>query len=79
MDDGEQARKPHYRLKAVTTPVGDATARGADADAAAGAGGAAAGVRDPFLRPENEDDDGYDPFSDRPAPAEPTFQEDPWR
>ena len=72
MDDGEQARKPHYRLKAVTTPVGDATAR--DADAAP-----AAGVRDPFLRPENEDDDGYDPFSDRPAPAEPTFQEDPWR
>ena len=32
-----------------------------------------------FERPENEDDDGYDPFSDRPAPAEPTFQEDPWR
>lgn len=32
-----------------------------------------------FLRAENEDDDGYDPFSDRPATPEPTFQEDPWR
>ena len=23
------------------------------------------GVDDPYLRPENEDDDGYDPYSDR--------------
>ena len=34
---------------------------------------------DPFLRPAQEDDDGYDPFSDRPPTPEPTFQEDPWR
>ncbi len=33
---------------------------------------------DPFLRASNEDDDGYDPYSDRPAPPEPLFQEDPW-
>lgn len=33
---------------------------------------------DPFLRAANEDDDGYDPYSDRPAPPEPLFQEDPW-
>lgn len=32
-----------------------------------------------FLRAENEDDDGYDPFSDRPAPSEPLFERDPWR
>lgn len=31
-----------------------------------------------FLRSENEDDDGYDPYSDRPAPPEPFFQENPW-
>ncbi len=33
---------------------------------------------DPFLRAENEDDDGYDPYSDRPARKEPLFEEDPW-
>lgn len=33
----------------------------------------------PYLRAENEDDDGYDPFSDRPAEPEPLFQSDPWR
>lgn len=33
---------------------------------------------DPFLRDANEDDDGYDPYSDRPALPEPLFQEDPW-
>ena len=31
-----------------------------------------------FRRPENEDDDGYDPYSDRPATPEPLFQQDPW-
>ena len=31
-----------------------------------------------FIRPENEDDDGYDPYSDRPATREPLFEEDPW-
>lgn len=39
----------------------------------------APGVRDPFLRAATEDDDGYDPFSDRPPAPEPTFEEDPWR
>ena len=34
--------------------------------------------RDPFARPENEDDDGYDPWSDRPARPEPLFERDPW-
>ena len=33
---------------------------------------------DPFVRPEAEDDDGYDPYSDRPAPQEEQFQRDPW-
>lgn len=31
-----------------------------------------------FVRAENEDDDGYDPYSDwRPEP-EPLFERDPW-
>ncbi len=31
-----------------------------------------------FARAANEDDDGYDPWSDRPAKREPLFQADPW-
>lgn len=31
-----------------------------------------------FIRAENEDDDGYDPYSDRPAEREPLFEENPW-
>lgn len=34
---------------------------------------------DPFIRPPCEDDDGYDPYSDRPEKTEPLFEEDPWR
>ena len=30
-----------------------------------------------FLRAENEDDDGYDPYSDRREEA-PLFEENPW-
>ena len=33
---------------------------------------------DPCIRAENEDDDGYDPYSDR-REVEPLFEEDPWR
>lgn len=29
------------------------------------------------IRSENEDDDGYDPWSDR-RPEEPLFEPDPW-
>lgn len=31
-----------------------------------------------YLRAENEDDDGYDPYSDRPFEREPLFERDPW-
>ena len=34
--------------------------------------------KDPYLRAANEDDDGYDPSSDRPAAPEPLFERDPW-
>lgn len=32
----------------------------------------------PFTRAENEDDDGYDPYSDRRPRPEPLFERDPW-
>lgn len=31
-----------------------------------------------FERAEGEDDDGYDPYSDRMPAAEPLFERDPW-
>ncbi len=31
-----------------------------------------------YARAENEDDDGYDPWSDRRPHAEPLFERDPW-
>lgn len=33
---------------------------------------------DPFIRAESEDDDGYDPYSDRRPDPEPLFERDPW-
>ena len=33
----------------------------------------------PISRAENEDDDGYDPYSDRRPEREPLFEADPWR
>ena len=33
---------------------------------------------DPLLRAENEDDDGYDPYSDY-QPRSEFFEKDPWR
>lgn len=34
--------------------------------------------REQFARAASEDDDGYDPWSDRPAET-PLYEEDPWR
>lgn len=64
----EPKRKPHYRVRPVTTPAVPATP-GKDAP----------DIDDPFIRPAKEDDDGYDPYSDRPPAPEPPYQEDPWR
>lgn len=40
--------------------------------------GKAGAPDDPFIRAENEDDDGYDPYSDRRPEPEPLFERDPW-
>lgn len=63
----------------VTTPLPSQLAR--QKAAAAGRPDASPDAptpaRDPFCRPANEDDDGYDPYSDRPA-ENPLFERDPW-
>ena len=67
--DSSSRPKPRYKLRPVTTPVAAARRENADPQP----------KDDPFIRPAKEDDDGYDPFSDRPPAPEPAFQEDPWR
>ena len=57
------------RILAASSLQGGATIQAGHPDA----------VERPFLRPESEDDDGYDPYSDRPPAREVTWQEDPWR
>ena len=66
----DSQRKPRYILRPVVTPV-------AGAQPTKSAASKSEASSDPFLRHAQED--GYDPFSDRPPTPEPTFQEDPWR
>lgn len=67
---------PHARI--VVKPLPSQRAGKGGASEAPAARVRAATASDPFIRAENEDDDGYDPYSDRPAEREPLFQEDPW-
>lgn len=55
--------------KKVVAPAGATASALKDGDA---------GIDKAFLRAENEDDDGYDPYSDRRPAAEPLFERDPW-
>lgn len=79
--DGAQAGagrpgKAGARPAAGQVGSGGSPARRAKPPVGAAPAGAADAGR--FLRAENEDDDGYDPYSDRPAPREPLFERDPW-
>lgn len=65
---------------AASVPSGTLRERidAARAKQVAATSGVSATAPDPFARAENEDDDGYDPWSDRRE--EPSFwEEDPWR
>lgn len=74
-----QTPKAEVQAAATTTPQvtakvaarKDAVRKDADSNKAQ--------VVDPeFARAENEDDDGYDPYSDRRPVSEPLFERDPW-
>lgn len=65
------ARKDAVQVAAAATATGKAAHKDADSKKAQ--------VVDPeFARAENEDDDGYDPYSDRRPVSEPLFERDPW-
>lgn len=74
-DETKRAEKAELQAAAredATTAATQVTAR-KDADSKK------AQVVDPeFARAENEDDDGYDPYSDRRPVSEPLFERDPW-
>lgn len=67
---------PNAEVQAAVTAAPQVAPQGAtrkDADSKK------AQVVDPeFARAENEDDDGYDPYSDRRPVSEPLFERDPW-
>lgn len=82
-DEANRAEKPE--AQAAVTAASQVAAQGAAAQVTAkvavrkDADSKKAQVVDPeFARAENEDDDGYDPYSDRRPVSEPLFERDPW-
>lgn len=73
-ENGERMTGPHVEGQDRQDPRG-ASAGGARRQIRPSAGISRA---DPFIRAENEDDDGYDPYSDRRPDPEPLFERDPW-
>lgn len=79
-DEAGRAEKPEARAAAqVATQVAAAATATPQVAARKDADSKKAQVVDPeFARAENEDDDGYDPYSDRRPVSEPLFERDPW-
>ena len=84
-DETKRAEKPEARVAAqVATQVAAAATSTPQVTARKDAArkdvdSKKAQVADPeFARAENEDDDGYDPYSDRRPVSEPLFERDPW-
>ena len=79
-DKAGKAEKPEAQVAAqVATQVAAAATATPQVIAHKDADSKKAQVVDPeFARAENEDDDGYDPYSDRRPVSEPLFERDPW-
>lgn len=85
-DESKRAEKPELRKDAAHEDAAMATPQVAAAATATpqvtarkDTDSKKAQVVDPeFARAENEDDDGYDPYSDRRPVSEPLFERDPW-
>ena len=78
--------KKTYTLQPTYTPVGTgrkepSSPRGASSPRGTSSPKGASASSKPLdaaaVRAENEDDDGYDPYSDR-VEAQPFFEKDPW-
>ena len=78
-DESKRTEKPETQVAA--TVVSQVAAQGAAAQVTVhkDADSKKAQAVDPeFAGAENEDDDGYDPYSDRRPVSEPLFERDPW-
>lgn len=89
-DEDQTARQPEAGEPGKKAARGDSAPRAASAVSGPGATASCrAGIHrkppaapeqtDPCIRAESEDDDGYDPYSDRRPAPEPMFEPDPWR
>lgn len=68
----------HYTLKPVVTPAPNAQRPdGNEKNPAQRTASDAETTPDTCVRAENEDDDGYDPYSDR-REEHPLFEQNPW-
>ena len=68
----------HYTLKPIVTPAPNAQRPdGNEKDLAQRTASSVETTPDACVRAENEDDDGYDPYSDR-REEHPLFERDPW-
>ena len=77
-DETKRAEKPEAQAAVTAAPRGAAQVK-AQGATRKGDDSKKAQVVDPeFARAENEDDDGYDPYSDRRPVSEPLFERDPW-
>lgn len=76
--DTPKPKKAHYTLKPSRVPLPSKTAAAFNSENESTDATRSSCCQSSFIRPENEDDDGYDPYSDRPAKSEPLFQENPW-
>ena len=77
-DKANRAEKPEAQAAVTAAPqvIAQVKSQGATRK---GDDSKKAQVVDPeFARAENEDDDGYDPYSDRRPVSEPLFERDPW-
>ena len=85
-DETKRAEKPEAQATATAAPQAAAQVKPQGAATATpqvavrkDADSKKAQAVDPeFARAENEDDDGYDPYSDRRPVSEPLFERDPW-
>ena len=84
-DEVNRAEKPELQAAAredaatATPQVAAAATANVKAATHKDADSKKAQVVDPeYARAENEDDDGYDPYSDRRPVSEPLFERDPW-
>ena len=85
-DESKRVEKPEAQAAVTAAPRGAAQVKPQGAATATpqvavrkDADSKKAQAVDPeFARAENEDDDGYDPYSDRRPVSEPLFERDPW-